>query len=103
MAVSLTAAALAEAAQVDTVTATRLLPVVRALVERYASGAPAAIQDEAAIRVAGWLHESPAGSIRSEREGEVMTSYRAGEQSALLHSGAAGLLSPWKVRRAGVI
>ena len=55
------------------------------------------------MRIVGWLRESPAGSIRSERTGEVMTSYRAGELSALRHSGAMALLGPWKVRRAGAI
>ena len=101
MAVTITATALAEAIGVDSATATRLLAVATALVERYALEAPDAISNEAVIRTAGWLSEQPAAAIRSETEGDISTSYAPTHTSALRHSGAMALLSPWKVRRAG--
>lgn len=103
MAVTLDATALAEAVGVDATTAARLLPVASALVGRYAPGAPDAIANEAAIRAAGWLAEQPAAAIRSETEGDIATSYAPTHTSAIRHSGAMALLSPWKVRRAGAI
>ena len=104
MAVTLTDAGLAEALAINAALAARLRPVAVALVERFAPDAPEAVQDEAAIRCAGWLAESPAGAIRSETTGDVRTSFDgARSMGALRHSGAMGLLSPWKVRRAGAI
>ena len=102
MAVTLTATDLAVALAVNQVLADRLHPVAVALVERYASDAPEAVANEAAVRTAGWLAESPHGPIRSETTGDVRTSFDgARASSALRHSGAMGLLSPWKVRRGG--
>ena len=103
MAVTLTAAELAQAVGVDSTTATRLLAVATELVTRYAPDAPGAIANEAAIRAAGWLAEQPAAAITGESEGDIRTSYAPTMLSALRHSGAMGLLSPWKIRRAGAI
>ena len=103
MAVTLTAAELAEAVGVDATTATRLKAVAAALVERYAPDAPDAVANEAAIRTAGWLAEQPSAAIRSETEGDIQTSYSPTMLSALRHSGGMALLSPWKIRRAGAI
>ena len=104
MAVTLTEAELAAALAVNDTLAARLHPVAVALVERYAPDAPPAVQDEAAIRCAGWLAESPAGAIRSETTGDVRTAFDPGRAlSALRHSGAMGILSGWKARRAGAI
>ena len=61
------------------------------LVNQYAPGAPEAVAREALIRVAGWALESSAGNEETTHAG------------ALRRSGAASLLSPWKVRRAGAI
>ena len=74
-----------------------------ALVERYAPDAPAPVKNEAVIRAAGWLAEQPAASIRSESTGDIATSFSPSNMSALRHSGAMGLLTAWKVRRAGAI
>lgn len=74
-----------------------------ALVERYAPRAPLAIKDEAIVRVAGYLQESPPSNVRMEKTGEITTSYHRDMGSALRHSGAMALLSPWKVRRGGAI
>ena len=101
MAVSLTATALAQALGVNQALADRLHPVAVALVEKYAPGAPAAIQDEAAVRCAGWLAEQPAASIRSESTGDVSTADNTTSTSPLRASGAMGLLTGWKMRRGG--
>ena len=83
----------------------RLGPVAAALVERYAGGAPGAVKDESVIRAAGWLHESKPGladSKLSAGSADIAKTFSPG-LSALRHSGAMSLLSPWKVRRAGAI
>ena len=103
MAVTITATALAEAVGTDSTTATRLLAVATELVTRHAPDAPDAIQNEAAIRCAGWLAEQPSAAITSETEGDIRTSYAPAMTSALRHSGGMALLSPWRVRRAGQI
>ena len=64
---------------------TRLLAAVSLLVQDYAPEAPGAIQNEAAIRVGAWLYDSVPG--RSH-------------QNAMDASGARGLLSAYRVRRA---
>ena len=79
----------------------RLGPVVAELVERYSSGAPAAVKSEAVIRAAGWLHGNKPG-LRKVGISNVDIEYSGG-QSALRHSGAMSLLSSWKIRRAGKI
>ena len=104
MAVTLTPAELGAALAINDALAARLLAVAVEMVTRYAPGAPPVVQNEAVIRTAGWLAESPHGPIRSESVGDIRTGYdTARSLGALRHSGAMGLLSPWKVRRAGAI
>ena len=103
MAVTLTIATLQTELGIDSASATRLLAVATALVERYAPGAPSAVQNEAAIRCCGWLNEQPHAAVRAESVGDIATSFAPSMQSALRHSGAMALLSPWKIRRAGSI
>ena len=74
-----------------------------ALVERYAPSAPDPVRFEATIRCAGWLAEQPAAAIRSDKIGDIETSFTPTHTSALRHSGAMALLSWWKVWRAGAI
>ena len=100
---TLDAAALGLATELHADTAMRLLPVVAALVDRYAPGAPDAISNEAAVRCAGWLAEQPGASVRGETMGDISTSWAPTMHSALRHSGAMALLTAWKVRRAGAI
>ena len=83
--------------------APQFLAVGTALVERYAPDAPEALQNEAVIRVVGWLVGTNPASVVSESVGSLETSYAIAQKSALRHSGAMALLSPWKVRRGGVI
>ena len=104
--VTITAAELAEAlgwSAKDAGGAPHLLAVGTALVERYAPCAPEALQNEAVIRVAGWLADMPEASVAEWSLGEMRQSYAVGQISALRHSGAMALLSPWKVRRGGVV
>ena len=81
--------------------ACRLGPVAAEEVERYASAAPASVKTEAVIRTAGWLFASKPG-LRKVGVSSVDIEFGPG-QSALRHSGAMSLLSPFKVRRAGAI
>lgn len=103
MAVTIDATALAAALAVNQTLADRLHPVAVALVTRYAPDVPDAIANEAVIRTAGWLAEAPASGARQESVGDISTSWSANATGALRASGAMALLSPWKVRRAGVL
>ena len=103
MAVTLRSGDLSRILSVDHATADRLLAVGSALVTRYAPDAPAAISNEAVIRVAGWLAEAPTSGPRTETIGDVTTAWSPNMTGALRASGAMGLLSPFKVRRAGAI
>ena len=87
----------------DEDTLDRLGAAAATLVERYAPDAPSEIKNEAVVRAAGWLAQQPAASVRSESVGDIRTSYMPTHLSALRHSGAMALLSPWKIRRAGAI
>ena len=103
MAVTLTSSALAQALAINSTLADRLLAVGSALVTRYAPDAPDALSNEATIRVAGWLAEAPSSGARIEAIGDISTTWSPNMTGALRASGAMGLLSPFKVRRAGAI
>ena len=103
MAITLTASELQAALGIDSATAIRLLPVATELVNRFAPDAPGVIADEGVVRTAAWLHEAPSGGQTSEGIGDVSTRWSVASMSALRHSGAMALLSPWKIRRAGAI
>ena len=87
----------------DEATTQRVGATAAALVERYAPDAPDAIKCEAVIRCAGWLLDAPSAGIRRESVGPLDSSYSPAMTGALRSSGAMGLLTAWKVRRAGVI
>ncbi len=72
---------------VQTAQLERLAGVAAALVESYAPEAPQAIQDESAIRCAGYLYD-------------IAPDDRNIPQNAFVHSGAQALLSFWRVQRA---
>lgn len=81
-----------------------LLAVATERVMRYAPDAPGPMQDEAVIRFAGYLHGSDYGGIVSETSvGSATVTYAQNHADAFRRSGAAGLLSPWRIRRAGPI
>ena len=87
----------------DEVLLDRLGSTASYLVERYAAGAPQSIKNESVIRTCGWLIEQPSVALRSIAVGDVSRAYATSSMSALRHSGSMVLLSPWKIRRAGVI
>ena len=100
-----TAGEVASAVGVGLDRASQLAQVADELVTGYAPGAPAAVRYEAGLRVAGYLADRPAGHRRTrtqigDYEREVMYEPTT---SALRASGAMGLLSRWRKRRAGVI
>ena len=103
MAVEISAAELAEAVGIPEALAVRILPTATVLVERFAPDAPVEVQNEAAIRTAGWLSEAPSSGARREDVGDISTTFSPAATSALRSSGGMALLSPWKVRRAGVV
>ena len=74
-----------------------------ARVELEAPDAPQAVRDEAVIRYAGYMAGSDYGSIRDETIGPQSITYAMNHAAAFRNSGAAGLLAPWKIRRAGAI
>ena len=79
----------------------RLHAAAVAIVDRYAAGAPEAISNEAAIRVAGYLRGDDPGvrSLLTIKVGEIEIEPRA-VGSALRLSGAMSLLGPYRTRRA---
>lgn len=74
-----------------------------ARVEREAPGAPQAVKDEATIRYAGYMAQADYGTVRKETIGPLDREHVTNHAAAFRLSGAYGVLSPWKVRRAGVI
>ena len=74
-----------------------------ARVEREAPLAPQNIRDEATIRYAGYMAQADYGPVMSETIGPDTKTYQANHAAAFRLCGAAGLVSPWKIRRAGVI
>ena len=102
-AASLTAEELAEAAGMPLAKAARLFPVCVALVERYAPSAPPSIRCEACIRVASWLQQQPSRLRKFSTGGVEFEFQDPAIRGALVSAGAASLLSPWKIRRAGAI
>ena len=85
--------------------ARRLLEVAREKVEEYAPRAPIALKNEAIIRFAGYLTGSDYGGVASESVGPRSVAYTPPSTNAAMfrNSGAAGLLTRWKRRRAGGI
>ena len=96
MAVTLTETELAAALRMgdaaeETAEATRLLAYASEAVTKHAGDAPDIAQNEASIRLAGYLYDQPFAP-----RGD-------GHSAALRNSGAASILSPYRVRRAGII
>ena len=77
--------------QQETAILTRLLSVGTALVQKHAPNAPEAVQNEAVVRLAGYLFDQPTVTARQ------------GYASALRNSGARALLLPWRVVGVGVV
>ena len=94
--------AIANDAETDA-TVQRVGAVAAERVERYAAGAPQATKNEAVIRFAGYLYSADFGAYRDETIGPLNKAYTVNHAPAWRNCGAAGLLAPWRVRRAGAI
>ena len=81
----------------------QLLDVTSCLIADYAPRAPTPLQNEAVRRLAGYLSESSAYTAQSERVGDLESAYVVNHAAAFRNSGAAMLLTRWKIRRAGAI
>ena len=97
------AAALDLDATADEVIVRRIGATAAALVERFAPDAPDPIRSEAVIRCAGWLLDAPSAGIKRDSVGPLDQSFSPLMTGALRASGAMGILTAWKVRRAGAI
>ena len=100
MAVTLDAAALAAAVgrAADDPTVARMRPVVVDAVEGYASAAPEATANEAAIRTLGYMLTANASAAEFQIGALRIKPVEVG--NVLRRSGAAALLAPWRQRRA---
>lgn len=81
----------------------RVLAVATAIVVEYAPHAPAALLNEAVIRLSGYLTQSDYGGIREEKMGPREVAYQMNHAMMFRNSGAQALLTRWKRRRAGAI
>ena len=89
----------------DTITDKRIGGIgaaASAMVEKYAPGAPESLREEAVIRFAGYLAESSFGAIMKEDLGPLSVQH-PNHAAMFRNSGAAALLSRWRIRRAGAI
>ena len=96
MAVTLTADELRAALRLgstseETAQATRLLAYATEAVQKHAPDGPDAVHNEAVIRLAGYLFDMPTAPTG------------AGHANALRNSGAAAMLLPYRVHRAGSV
>ena len=94
MAVDISVAALLEAlrlgtTEAETNQATRLLAYATAAVQKHAPEADSTIQNEAVVRLAGYLFDQP------------FTGRGPAFSNALRNSGSAAILLPWRIHRAG--
>ena len=96
MAVTLTQAELSAALRLgasaeENAQATRLLAYASVAVTKHAPGAPDEVHSEAAIRLCGYLYDQPTAG-RGNSYG-----------NALRYSGAAAILLPYRIARAGTV
>ena len=101
--VTLTAATLAAETGADLARATRVLPVAILAVNEYAPQAPTVAKDEACIRFGGYLLGSDYGAVGQESIGPMAVTYQPNHAAMFRNSGAAALLTRYRVRRAGAI
>ena len=80
----------------------RLRAVASVTVEDYAPSAPELLKAEAVIRFAGYLFGSDFGGIEREAIGPQDFTYARNHADAFRRSGAAMLLTRYRLRRAGL-
>lgn len=69
---------------------TRHLAAATALINKRTDGAPAAVADEATIRLCAYWYDAPFAPMQDR----FMAAWR--------YSGAASMLAPWAVRKTGI-
>lgn len=83
------------------------ISIATARVQEYAPSAPLAIRQEAAARFHGYLKEAPSGAVTkmdaSASSVQLNRTFQYSHAAAFRNCGAAALLAPWRVRRAGVV
>lgn len=94
----------ADALTASTLLATRLLNVATDEITRYCPDAPPSTANEAAIRMCAFLDDSRGTtSLQEIKVGDAVDlTFRSTAVSALRTSGGMALLSPFKIRRAGI-
>ena len=83
--------------------ANRVLATASRMVADYAPQAPIELRYEAILRFSGYLAEADYGAIQSETMGPQSNTYTVNHASMFRNSGAAALLTRYRVRRAGAI
>ena len=83
--------------------AQRVGAAASAMIEQYAPNAPQELKDEAVIRFAGYLAHGDFGTVAKEEIGPRSMEHVTNHAAMFRNSGAAALLSRWRVRRAGKI
>ena len=73
------------------------------VVERYAPNAPFPCKSEAVLRFAAYVASINPGTIRKGGVGPLSVEYVVNHSSAFRNSGAAMILTNWRVRRGGAI
>ena len=84
---SLTAAIRAGTSPAENAEIARLLAYATEAVQKHAPEAPSVVQNEAVIRLAAYLYDSPNAAPGSR------------QADALLNSQASAILKPWRVHR----
>ncbi len=72
-----------------------------AIIQDYAPGAPDPIRSESLFRLVGYIWGSDFGGVASETLGPSTLNYTTNHADFARRSGALGLLSRWRIRRAG--
>ena len=103
MPVTITAQLIADETGASVDRATRVLAVATEAVTHYAPDAPEALQNESVLRFAGYLLGSDYGAVRKEGIGPRDVEYVVNHAAMFRNSGAAALLTRYRVRRAGSI
>ena len=90
-------------AELDDTRIQRLGATAAAMVEQYAPMAPQPVRDQAVEMYAGYLVQARTGPITKLEVGNISMERQVNHAAAFRLCGAAGILTRWKVRRAGVI
>ena len=82
----------------------RWITTAEAIVENHAPSAPDAIKDAAAIRVIGMWNSGAGRGLMGETDDTYAVRYAVGGAAgALIRSGGAEMLSPYRIHRAGIV